>query len=196
MSHGLSKSPIALAVATALGAATMIAAPNAADANERLGQYVTGDFHNHTTCSDGSISMQKNVDKSIERAPWGLDWFVQAGHGGSGNRNCTLVEDETLATPAYPFRSGPTPFDVPTTNPVNPSPSQYMGPQTRWSQSIGNAAIKGNVGHGCESATCGAGSRSRSSSIRWSSTSPLCRTCRSSWASSRSSPGTSTRRCR
>jgi len=42
--------------------------------------------------------------------PWGLDWFVQAGHGGRGNRNCTLVEDETLATPAYPFvaGSGPT----------------------------------------------------------------------------------------
>ncbi|HMJ09929.1 MAG TPA: hypothetical protein VK524_00920 [Polyangiaceae bacterium] len=69
------------------------------------GTYVAGDFHNHTTCSDGSISMQKKVQKSTE-TPWGLDWFVQAGHGGSGNRNCTLVEDETLATPAYPFVPG------------------------------------------------------------------------------------------
>ena len=30
--------------------------------------------------------------------PFGLDWFVQAGHGGNGNRNCTLVEDATLDT--------------------------------------------------------------------------------------------------
>ncbi|MEZ5579134.1 MAG: hypothetical protein R3F40_06805 [Candidatus Competibacteraceae bacterium] len=36
----------------------------------------------------------------------GLDWFVQAGHGGNGNRNCTLVEDATLDTPAYPYVDG------------------------------------------------------------------------------------------
>jgi hypothetical protein len=72
------------------------------------GSYVAGDFHNHTTCSDGSISMQKLVKKATDRVdtPWGLDWFVQAGHGGNGNRNCTLVEDATLTTPAYPFTAG------------------------------------------------------------------------------------------
>ncbi len=43
--------------------------------------------------------------------PWGLDWFVQAGHGGNGNRNCTLAEDASLATPAYPSLTGPTPFN-------------------------------------------------------------------------------------
>ena len=73
--------------------------------NRGDGTYVTGDFHNHTTCSDGSISMQKLVKKSTDKSdtPWGLDWFVQAGHGGNGNRNCTLAEDATLATPAYPL---------------------------------------------------------------------------------------------
>jgi hypothetical protein len=72
------------------------------------GTYVAGDFHNHTTCSDGSISMQKLVRKATDRGetPWGLDWFVQAGHGGAGNRNCQLVEDATLSTPAYPFIAG------------------------------------------------------------------------------------------
>jgi hypothetical protein len=73
------------------------------------GTYVAGDFHNHTTCSDGSISMQKLIKKVTDKtteSPWGLDWFVQAGHGGNGNRNCTLVEDATLATPAYPFVTG------------------------------------------------------------------------------------------
>jgi len=72
------------------------------------GKYVAGDFHNHTTCSDGSISMQKLVQKASAKTDgnFGLDWFVQAGHGGNGNRNCTLVEDATLATPAYPFVTG------------------------------------------------------------------------------------------
>ncbi|HEY3255160.1 MAG TPA: PKD domain-containing protein, partial [Polyangiaceae bacterium] len=71
------------------------------------GTYVAGDFHNHTTCSDGSISMQKLVQKASDKGSgnFGLDWFVQAGHGGNGNRNCTLVEDATLATPAYPFNA-------------------------------------------------------------------------------------------
>jgi hypothetical protein len=78
------------------------------------GTYVAGDFHNHTTCSDGAISMQKLVKKATDKVetPWGLDWFVQAGHGGNGNRNCTLVEDATLSTPAYPYvaNQGPTTF--------------------------------------------------------------------------------------
>ena len=45
-----------------------------------------------------SISMQKLVKKATDKieTPWGLDWFVQAGHGGNGNRNCTLVEDPSL----------------------------------------------------------------------------------------------------
>ena len=72
------------------------------------GTYVAGDFHNHTTCSDGTISMEKLIKKATDKVetPWGLDWFVQAGHGGNGNRNCTLVEDATLSTPAYPFIAG------------------------------------------------------------------------------------------
>ena len=102
------KSHIAVAIASALSAAASIAAhangplpPEAA----AQGEYETGDFHNHTTCSDGSIFMQKLVKKATDTTdtPWGLDWFVQAGHGGNGNRNCTLAEDATLATPAYPL---------------------------------------------------------------------------------------------
>ncbi len=86
----------------------MNAQVNCTVAAKTPGTYVAGDFHNHTTCSDGSISMQKLVKKSTDKVetPWGLDWFVQAGHGGNGNRNCTLVEDATLATPAYPFIAG------------------------------------------------------------------------------------------
>ena len=99
-----SKSQLALAVVAAIGATTLTAVPMVAMAAKTPGKYVSGDFHNHTTCSDGSTSMQKLVKKSTDKidTPWGLDWFVQAGHGGSGNRNCTLVEDASLATPAYP----------------------------------------------------------------------------------------------
>jgi hypothetical protein len=102
------KTQIALAVATAIGGGALATAPGSTLAAKIPGKYVSGDFHNHSTCSDGSISMQKLVKKSTDTVdtPWGLDWFVQAGHGGNGNRNCTLVEDATLATPVYPFTTG------------------------------------------------------------------------------------------
>src|SRR5688572_21406542 len=125
MSHGFRKNPVALAVAAALSAAAVVTAPSAT-AQEHAGTYVTGDFHNHTTCSDGSISMQKLVSKSTHGAdvPWGLDWFVQAGHGGTGNRNCTLAEDESLATPAYPlvYATDGTTLQGPTTTWLNTNP--------------------------------------------------------------------------
>src|SRR5437868_1225116 len=126
MNTGFSnKNQIALAVAAAIASA-LAAAPTVATAATKVpGQYVAGDFHNHTTCSDGSISMQKLVKKATDKTdtPWGLDWFVQAGHGGNGNRNCTLVEDATLATPAYPLTS--------------------QGPQTTWQNSTPAIAPKG-----------------------------------------------------
>ena len=120
------RSRLALAAIAALGVTAMTATPNVATAggsDKKSGTYVTGDFHNHTTCSDGTISMQKLVKKATDTTEWGLDWFVQAGHGGNGNRNCTLAEDESLGTPAYPFNGA--------------------GPTTTWTNSIGAANIKG-----------------------------------------------------
>ncbi len=136
-----SKSPLALAAMAALSAVALTQTPDAAQAAKPAGKYVAGDFHNHTTCSDGSISMQKLVKKSTGAGNdgWGLDWFVQAGHGGNGNRNCSLVEDASLATPAYPYLTGNTPINTGTAA----SPSQYNGPQTTWNQSIGSASLKG-----------------------------------------------------
>ena len=140
MKHSLSKSQIALAIA-ALGSVAIVAPNLATAAGKTAGKYVSGDFHNHTTCSDGAISMQKLVKKVTDKVdtPWGLDWFVQAGHGGNGNRNCTLVEDATLATPAYPYLTGNTPYNTGTSS----APSQYAGPSTTWTQSIGAANLKG-----------------------------------------------------
>ncbi len=93
---------------------TLTAVVNCSVVAKAPGTYVTGDFHNHTTCSDGSISMQKLVSKSTGKddGTFGLDWFVQAGHGGGGNRNCQLVEDATLSTPAYPFIEGKGPTNT------------------------------------------------------------------------------------
>ena len=128
MTLAVNKSQIAVAVAAVLST-TMSSAPAPVSAANSGGTYVSGDFHNHTTCSDGSISMQKLVKKATDKVdtPWGLDWFVQAGHGGNGNRNCTLVEDASLATPAYPV--------VYSTSTLTP-----MGPQTTWQNS--NPAVQ------------------------------------------------------
>ncbi|MCV2370362.1 CehA/McbA family metallohydrolase domain-containing protein [Roseateles oligotrophus] len=130
MKFGFSKSRLALAAVAAIGCSTLAIVPTMANAaGKTAGQYVAGDFHNHTTCSDGSISMQKLVKKVTDKTDgtFGLDWFVQAGHGGSGNRNCTLAEDASLSTPAYPYVAG-------------------KGPTTTWANSIGAAAIKGDGG--------------------------------------------------
>jgi hypothetical protein len=125
--------PVSLAVAALVSSAALLAAPQAlaqgnsqGTANAKAkGTYLAGDFHNHTTCSDGATSMQKLVRTSMD-SPWGLDWFVQAGHGGSGNRNCTLTEDASLETPGYPFDA-------------------LKGPNTTWANSIGADKLKGDV---------------------------------------------------
>jgi hypothetical protein len=65
-----------------VGAAAIgLAAPMPASS---LSGYVSGDFHNHTTCSDGSTSVETLTRESLTY----LDWFIQAGHSGSYNRDC------------------------------------------------------------------------------------------------------------
>ena len=125
---------IALAALAVIGTTTITTLPLAVSAAGKTpGKYVTGDIHNHTTCSDGSTSMQKLVKKSTDTVdtPWGLDWFVQAGHGGSGSRNCTLAEDASLATPAYPL--------------VYSSGGVLQGPTTTWQNSNPPVTPKGRV---------------------------------------------------
>jgi hypothetical protein len=120
-------------LAAAIGAVVAAAACAVVASSAVAGTYVSGDFHNHSTCSDGSTSMQKLVEKSVGSAPanFGLDWFVQAGHGGSGNRNCTLVEDESLATPAYPV--------------VTDTAGTVQGPGTTWQSTNPPVEVKGAV---------------------------------------------------
>lgn len=128
---------LSLAIAATFGSGAIVSMPTAQAVEKPQGQYLAGDFHNHTTCSDGSISMQKLVEKSSgkDADSFGLDWFVQAGHGSNGNRNCTLVEDETLSTPVYPYTGqGPTTTWQNTTPPVEPKglPSGTAPNQNMW----------------------------------------------------------------
>ncbi len=134
MSKVFLRSPVALAAVAALGSLAAVTLPQSASAQKVPGTYAAGDFHNHSTCSDGAVSLQKKVAKSMNRnatTPWGLDWFVQAGHGGTGNRNCTLAEDATFATPAYPL--------------VTNAGGTVLGPNTTWQNSIPAVQPRGNA---------------------------------------------------
>ena len=117
------RTEITLAASALLGAAVLAPMTPAVAADKAstkaAGTYVTGDFHNHTTCSDGTLSMKKLIAKSV--GTWNLDWFVQADHGGSSARNCTLAEDSL--EPVAPAL-GLTTSDTGPWPPTRPAPRQ------------------------------------------------------------------------
>ncbi len=91
----LNRSRATLLLAGAATLATAFAAPAMAQSwvNKPVNaRYVAGDFHNHTTCIDGTVSVQWLLDKSLNT--WGLDWFVHANHGGAGTRDCRFMDPE------------------------------------------------------------------------------------------------------
>ena len=62
MINGFLKNPVALAAVAALGSLSAVTLPQLANAQKVPGTYAAGDFHNHSTCSDGAVSLQKKVD--------------------------------------------------------------------------------------------------------------------------------------
>jgi hypothetical protein len=105
----LKPNKLRLAIAAMVSASAIAAAPAVLAEATDPGRYTTGDFHNHTTCSDGQISIQRLVNKSVDT--YGLDWFILADHGGNGNRNCTLPDDLEVAEQSgiaelFPFVPG------------------------------------------------------------------------------------------
>src|SRR5262249_36531704 len=73
--------------ASAIALATGISvAPAYADS------YVAGDFHNHTTCNDGSYSVNTMLTTSLSN--FGLDWIGDAGHGGTATRDCRFDDPQ------------------------------------------------------------------------------------------------------
>lgn len=126
MHHLFKPNALRLAAAAVFGVAATAVAPSVVAQDP--GKYAIGDFHNHTTCSDGQISVQRLVNKSVD--VYGLDWFILAGHGGGGTRNCNLADSLEVAEASgvadqFPFVPG-------------------QGPTTSWNDSIGNAAVKGD----------------------------------------------------
>ncbi len=95
--------------------ALMAAATQQAQANEQR-KYLSGDFHNHTTCSDGSTNVRTLIDQSV--LTYDLDWFAQSGHGGSYTRDCRFSDPE---------------YDGPAS-----------GEGKLWVDTVGEAAIKGD----------------------------------------------------
>ncbi|WP_049779307.1 hypothetical protein [Rhodomicrobium vannielii] len=71
-------------------AAASLMAPSAVlagDFNSKYtaaGAYMSGDFHNHTTCADGAVSVKTLATQSMVN----LDWFVHTDHGGAYPRDC------------------------------------------------------------------------------------------------------------
>lgn len=93
------------AVAAALAGVVATTASSDAQAGGKKhrakGEYLAGDFHNHTTCSDGSTSVRTLTRQSLAR----LDWFIQVGHSGSGPRDCR-VDDFLYFSSASEFSPG------------------------------------------------------------------------------------------
>lgn len=75
MKPNVMSATLAAAVATVSGGAT-------------AGEYLSGDFHNHTTCSDGSTNVEVLTEKSLTY----LDWFIHVGHSGDGERDCRVSD--------------------------------------------------------------------------------------------------------
>jgi hypothetical protein len=65
----------AVAIYTVLTAGTV---------NAQQKGYVCGDFHQHSTYTDGSYSIQYMMDKNVE---FGLDWWANSEHGGGFSRD-------------------------------------------------------------------------------------------------------------
>ena len=64
----------------------------------RSAPYVAGDMHNHTTCTDGSVSTSYLLNRSLGAGTsngvpnFNIDWFTHGNHGGSGNRDCRFSD--------------------------------------------------------------------------------------------------------
>ena len=79
-------------LALTIGAAAAKSAAEQKIEKLQQGAYLSGDFHNHTTCTDGAMSVTTVVNESL--VTYGLDWFAQTGHGGEGPRDCRFDDPE------------------------------------------------------------------------------------------------------
>src|ERR1700752_4114552 len=101
--------------ALALITGVLAAAPASAHNDDPdTDSYMAGDFHNHTTCTDGTVSIETMITTSIKT--FDLEWLASADHGGTGTRDCRFNDPE---------------FD-----------SSRTGEGKLWEETIGAAALK------------------------------------------------------
>jgi len=105
------------ALALMLAALSPMQASATAGGMDSTDSYMAGDFHNHTTCTDGTVSIETMIRQSI--TTFGLEWMADAGHGGTGTRDCRIDDPE--------------------------GDSSKTGTGALWEQTIGAAALKGDV---------------------------------------------------
>jgi hypothetical protein len=86
----LSSAAIVLALAAAATNPTL--AGHEHEGHRSEGGYAAGDFHNHTTGTDGSTS--PNVIVNEATLSYDLDWFAQSGHGGAYQRDLRFSDPE------------------------------------------------------------------------------------------------------
>jgi hypothetical protein len=71
------------------------------------GKWLAGDFHNHTTLTDGAWTMPDNFYNANK---FGLDWWANSEHGGAFSRNTFKQYFDTL-DPKPTFLGDPAGFD-------------------------------------------------------------------------------------
>jgi len=82
--------------------------------------YLSGDFHQHTTYSDGSYSFAHMMAKNNQ---YGLDWWANNDHGGGFNRD-GRVSGSDLSTTIY--------WDSYAPNPIIGTPALSSNHQVMW----------------------------------------------------------------
>lgn len=109
-------------LSSAVVAAIAATAASGAANSQAVAGYSSGDFHNHTTCSDGSTSVETLVRESLTY----LDWFIQVGHSGADPRDCRF-DDFSGEFPNYETGNG-----------------EITSPGKWWQNSVGVENIKGD----------------------------------------------------
>lgn len=117
--------------ASLAGSASLAAVILALASQNAAAQYAAGDFHNHTTCTDGTGNVDFLVNPSVNRL--GLAFLVQTDHGGSGNRDCRFTDLDYSVTLGNPS------FTYPPATGSNPADGAY------WVDTIGAQNIFGDV---------------------------------------------------
>ena len=87
MVRGRRKTLVKVAVAAALSATLCLGNVNVTDAKhikDSKGDWLSGDFHQHTLYTDGSTTFDFVMEKNND---YGLDWWANSEHGGERNRN-------------------------------------------------------------------------------------------------------------